>query len=118
MATIIRAMIIAAVNTNGIVRLIIHPSSLSMRPLVMRRIRQVGTGKRIPITQPLPPLMCLVGDRYAAVGCTTGFPRPFRCPRSPRRDSEPLTALMMQRTKIVRSGTSPKQRIFAVAWGC
>src|SRR5215211_779935 len=69
-------------------------------------------------TQPLPPLMCLLGDRYAAVGCTTGFPRPFRCPRSPRRDSEPLTALMMHRSKIVRSATSPKQRIFGVSWGC
>jgi hypothetical protein len=25
---------------------------------------------------------------------------------------------VMQRTKMVRSATSPKQRIFGVAWGC
>ena len=56
MATIIRAMTIAAVNINSMVRLIIHPSSLRMRPLVKRRMSQVGTGKRIPINNPFLPL--------------------------------------------------------------
>src|SRR5829696_3013159 len=32
--------------------------------------------------------------------------------------SGPPPALGRYVTKIVRSGTSPKQRIFAVAWGC
>ena len=35
------------------------------------------------------------------------------------RGSGPLPALVGRyRSKIVRFGTSPKQRIFAVAWGC
>jgi hypothetical protein len=41
---------------------------------------------------------------------------PHRCPPSPGRASEPLTAVGEHGSRIVRSGTSPKRRIFAVAW--
>jgi hypothetical protein len=77
------------------------------------RNRIVHTGHTIP-SSPHDPR----GSKRGTAGCTTDSPRTHRCPPSPRRGSEPLTADGRHLTKIVRYGTSPKRRNFAVTCSC
>jgi hypothetical protein len=77
---------------------------------------QVGGEKRIP--RPHHPFLpvSLWGDRRQPVALLA--PHAPRCPPSAGRGSGPLPALGRYRTTIVSSGTSPKRRMFAVAWSC
>jgi hypothetical protein len=81
-------------------------------------MHQVGTGKRIPTTQPLPPLTTL-GDKSAVQPVA---PLAHRAPIGAhlRRGAvlKPLPAVGRNRTNIVPPGTSLKRRIFVVAWCC
>jgi hypothetical protein len=52
-------------------------------------------------------------------GCTTGSPRPQPVPNfAETRFLASDHSCWGNRIKIVRYGTSPKRRIFAVAYGC
>src|SRR5215210_1867205 len=105
----------AMVATNNIVRLIIYPFSFCVCDLRQRGGRIRYEAKYTRRSRPLPP---------RSVGGIAGsrlhhwLPTPYRCPPSPGRASEPLPAVGRHGSRIVRSGTSLKRRIFVVARSC